>query len=209
MKNTRRLILAVLLMLVVGWHDAAESSRGIGWRGSIRTATSSTRQSRNCAVDPQVWAQEMTMQLPRFANLELARQQASFRVVLVGIPEVENLAIAEAEALQAIPKQEDLFAVYFTTLERQLVIEPDSPTPPPLSFDQRRTEEVQLAYRAIIARPLERMDAPWQLIRLDLMGSATPIRTISDGAIAQGIRNWQQAGCPSPADLELSSSRTP
>lgn len=153
-----------------------------------------------CLAEPQTWAEGLTEQLPLFLNLALSRSRSEFQVVLVGEPEVEPLSSLEGLPIPTTGSLPQGFRLYFTTLERRLVLDPNSETSQnPLAG--RRTESIQLAYEAYLIRSTFR--DPWQLVRLQVTGSGTAIRDVTDGITAQAIRSWQQAGCPLTGDLEL------
>lgn len=157
----------------------------------------SQASGEHCLADPQTWAEGLTEQLPLFLNLALSRSRSEFQVVLVGKPEVEPLEELPIPTTGSSPEG---FRLYFTTLERRLVLPPhversDNP------LAGRRTESIQLAYEAYVLRSTPR--DPWQLVRLQVTGSGVAIRDVTDGVTAQAIRNWQQAGCPLTGDLEL------
>ena len=152
-----------------------------------------------CLAPPQVWAEALTEQLPLFLNLALSRSRSEFQVVLVGKPEVEPLSAEElAQLLPETATAAEAFRVYFTTLERRLVL-PQPPQGNPLAG--RRSETLQLAYEAYVLRA--RSGDPWRLVRLQVTGAGIPIRDVTEGLTAQAIRRWQQSGCPLTGDLEL------
>lgn len=162
-----------------------------------------------CSAEPQIWAETLTHQLPLFANLELARLRASFRVILVGPPELESLSTDQLLRLQVLdPAAEQVFELYFTTLERRLVLGADPNVPYSETFEGRSTETLQLFYRAFIVRSAEPNEI-WRLFSLQITGPGIPNRDISNGAIAQGIRAWQRQGCPQPEDIELAGPPQP
>lgn len=74
-----------------------------------------------CASDPQTWSEALTAQLPLFLNLALSRSRSEFQVVLVGQPQVEPLAAKELADSPAASTAQG-FCLYFTTLERRLVL---------------------------------------------------------------------------------------
>jgi len=164
-----------------------------------------------CLAAPQVWAKALTEQLPLFLNLALSRSRSEFQVVLVGKPEVEILSpkspahLREQELAQVLPDSAtaaspEAFRLYFTTLERRLVLAtPAESSANPLAG--RRSETLQLAYEAYVLRADP--GDPWQLVRLQVTGSGIPIRDVTNGLTAQAIRRWQQSGCPLTGDLEL------
>ncbi|MFS8855973.1 hypothetical protein NW851_02865 [Synechococcus sp. H55.7] len=152
-----------------------------------------------CLAAPQVWAEALTEQLPLFLNLALSRSRSEFQVVLVGKPEVEMLPPQElAQVFSDTTTAAEAFRLYFTTLERRLVL-PQHPQDNPLAG--RRSETLQLAYEAYVLRA--RSGDPWQLVRLQVTGAGIPIRDVTEGLTAQAIRRWQQSGCPLTGDLEL------
>ena len=156
-----------------------------------------------CTADRQVWSETLTQQLPLYANLELARLQASFRVILVGLPEIESLSPDQLLRLQVMdPNAEEVFVLYFTTLERRLSQGADPNIPYSENFEGRTTDSLQLFYRAFVVRSAQ-PEAPWQLFSLQVISSGIPSRDISNGAIAQGIRAWQTQGCPQPEDFQV------
>ncbi len=162
-----------------------------------------------CSADRQRWAETLTQQLPLYANLELARIQASFRVILVGLPEIESLSPDQLLRLQVIdPGAEEVFVLYFTTLERRLVMGADPNVPASDQFEGRRTDSLQLFYRAFVVRSAQ-PQSPWRLFSLQVIGSGIPSRDITNGAIAQGIRAWQSQGCPQPLDMEIGGAAQP
>ncbi len=146
-----------------------------------------------CAVEIQAWAEALTARLPLFANLERARLQTAFRVVLVGIPEWEVLD-QEQKLLLGAAAEDQVVRLYFSTLERQITIgSPQAGDPNPLAG--RRSDQLRLAYRAYVVR---RSDVdPWRLFTLEILAPGIPVRDISEGGMAQAIRRWQQTGCPS------------
>ncbi|WP_244349902.1 hypothetical protein [Thermostichus vulcanus] len=161
----------------------------------------SQAKGERCWAEPQLWAEGLTEQLPLFLNLALSRSRSEFQVVLVGEPEVEPLEDLPIPTTGSPPQG---FRLYFTTLERRLVLDPTPDTDTkkgqnPLAG--RRTENIQLAYEAYLIRSTPR--DPWQLVRLQVTGSGVPIRDVTEGITAQAIRSWQQAGCPLTGDLEL------
>ena len=181
---------AWILSLLVGIPVAAAS-----WvlpLAAQDTADPTTVESDSCRADIQVWADSLTAQLPLFANLERARLQTAFRVVLVGIPELEPLAPEEQVQLGVDPADQ-VFRLYFSTLERQITMgSPASEDPNLLSG--RRSDQVQLAHRAYVVR--RQNTDPWRLFSLELKGPGIPSRDVSEGGMAQAIRRWQQSGCP-------------
>ncbi|MGQ9836851.1 MAG: hypothetical protein ACUVRV_02505 [Cyanobacteriota bacterium] len=180
-----------------GWNWLKVGLSGVTALGLLSQPTPSQARGEHCLADPQTWAEGLTEQLPLFLNLALSRSRSEFQVVLVGEPEVEPL---ESLAIPTTGSPPQGFRLYFTTLERRLVLDPDSErSENPLSG--RHTESIQLAYEAYVLRSTPR--DPWQLVRLQVTGSGVAIRDVTDGITAQAIRNWQQAGCPLTGDLEL------
>lgn len=162
-----------------------------------------------CAADRQLWSETLTQQLPLYANLQLARLQASFRVILVGLPEIESLSPDQLLRLQVMdPGAEEVFVLYFTTLERRLVVGADPNVPYSEQFEGRGTDSLQLFYRAFVVRSAQ-PQAPWRLFSLEVIGSGIPSRDITNGTIAQGIRAWQAQGCPQPVDMEIGNPAQP
>ncbi len=159
------------------------------WLGGWAQAGLGLARGQGCGGDPPTWAAGLTEQLPLFLNLALSRSRSEFQVVLVGKPEVEPLS--------GVPFSEG-FRLYFTTLERRLVVDPLWAEK---SWAGRRTESIQLAYEADVFRssPAD----PWQLVRLRVTGPGVAIRDVTNGLTAQAIRSWQRAGCPLPDDLDL------
>ncbi|MEN9202446.1 MAG: hypothetical protein Q6K80_12140 [Thermostichus sp. DG_1_6_bins_120] len=155
-------------------------------------------QGQGCLAEPQSWAAALTEQLPLFLNLALSRSQSDFQVVLVGEPEVELLSSLEGLSTPTTASPPEGFRLYFTTLERRLVL---AAAPDENPLGGRRTESIQLAYEAYVLRSTPQ--DPWQLVRLQVTGAGIAIRDVTNGITAQAIRNWQQAGCPSMGDLEL------
>lgn len=163
---------------------------------SLRSRASwalSTPDLDPCAVEMQAWAEALTAQLPLFANLERARLQTAFRVVLVGIPEWEALD-QDQKLLLGAAVEDQVVRLYFSTLERRIDMgSPQAGDPNPLAG--RRSDQLQLAYRAYVVRRLD--GDPWRLFSLEIIGAGIPVRDISEGGMAQAIRRWQQTGCPS------------
>ncbi len=156
-----------------------------------------------CGSAPQLWSEILTAQLPLFANIELARVKASYRVILVSPPEVVVLSPEELAALGVTDPNEAVFQLYFSTLERRLVKGSDPDIPASDSFEGRRTDTLNLAYRAYITRSRTPAQSPWTLFSLQVKGPGVPPRDISEGAIAQAIRAWQRGGCPAPTDFDI------
>ncbi len=157
-------------------------------------------RGERCLADPQTWAEALTEQLPLFLNLALSRSRSDFQVVLVGPPEVETLSAQQVLPGTATGASLQAFRLYFTTLERRLVLAPDLGNDSnPLAG--RRSESLQLAYEAYVLRAAP--GNPWQLVRLQVTGSGVAIRDVTNGITAQAIRSWQQSGCPLTGDLEL------
>ncbi len=184
---------------------AAQGGRGVGlavvW--GLSSLAAAPARGAVCAADPQSWAQALTAQLPLFLNLALSRSRSEFQVVLVGQPQVESFA---AEELADSPSPLQGFRLYFTTLERRLVL-PQQPPRQDNPLAGRRSETLQLAYEAYVLRA--RPGDPWQLVRLQVTGAGMPIRDVTHGLTAQAIRRWQQSGCPLAGDLELTRSSSP
>ncbi|NJO86270.1 MAG: hypothetical protein HC818_06780, partial [Synechococcaceae cyanobacterium RM1_1_27] len=68
---------------------------------------------------------------------------------------------------------DQVFRLYFGTLERQITTgSPESGDPNPLAG--RRSDELQLAYRAYVVR--QQTTDPWRLFSLELKGPGIPIR---------------------------------
>ncbi|MEN9226051.1 MAG: hypothetical protein Q6L60_08875 [Thermostichus sp. HHBFW_bins_43] len=157
-------------------------------------------KGERCLADPQAWAEALTEQLPLFLNLALSRARSDFQVVLVGEPEVEPVTLQEVLPGIAAGSSLQAFRLYFTTLERRLILasEPENNSNP---LAGRRSESIQLAYEAYVLRLSPR--DPWQLVRLQVTGLGVAIRDVTDGITAQAIRSWQQSGCPLTGDLEL------
>ncbi|MFS8774912.1 hypothetical protein NW806_01135 [Synechococcus sp. W65.1] len=158
-----------------------------------------------CASDPQTWSQALTAQLPLFLNLALSRSRSEFQVVLVGQPQVEPLAAKELADSPAASTAQG-FCLYFTTLERRLVL-PRQPPQPDNLLAGRRSETLHLAYEACVLR--DKPGDPWQLVRLRVTGAGIPVRDVTNGLTAQAIRRWQQSGCPLAGDLELTRPSSP
>ncbi|MEN9220865.1 MAG: hypothetical protein Q6M04_00350 [Thermostichus sp. BF3_bins_97] len=160
----------------------------------------SQMRGERCLADPQAWSEALTEQLPLFLNLALSRARSDFQVVLVGEPEVEPVASQEILPDIATGSSLQAFRLYFTILERRLILGSDQEEDAnPLAG--RRSETIQLAYEAYVLRSSPR--DPWQLVRLQVTGSGVAIRNVTDGLTAQAIRSWQQSGCPLTGDLEL------
>lgn len=168
-------------------------------------------RGETCLAAPQVWAEALTEQLPLFLNLALSRSRSEFQVVLVGKPEVEMLSpgsparLRQQELAPVLPDtatavSPEAFRLYFTTLERRLVL-PQHPQKEGNSLAGRRSETLQLAYEAYVLRATP--GDPWQLVRLQVTGAGVPVRDVTEGLTAQAIRRWQEAGCPLTGDLEL------
>ncbi|MEN9230282.1 MAG: hypothetical protein Q6L68_05200 [Thermostichus sp. DG02_5_bins_236] len=190
------------------WHWLKVGLSGATVLGLFGLPALSQARGEHCLADPQTWAAGLTEQLPLFLNLALSRSRSEFQVVLVGEPEVEPLvgqALAHLSSLEGLPipatgSPPQGFQLYFTTLERRLVLKPHTErSQNPLVG--RHTESIQLAYEAYVLRSTPR--DPWQLVRLQVTGSGVAIRDVTDGITAQAIRSWQQAGCPLTGDLEL------
>ncbi len=149
-----------------------------------------------CGTDPLSWAQALTATLPLYSNLKLVRSGGSYRLLLVSLPEVVPLSKEEVQRLGLDPADTEVVLLYFSTLERRLVkgAEPDVPVSD--DFSGRSTQELRLAYQAYVARE-QGAETPWQLLSLSVTGPGNPPRDISEGAIAQAIRAWQEGGCPS------------
>ncbi len=163
----------------------------------LRSLPAAPASGDACLAPPQVWAEALTEQLPLFLNLALSRSRSEFQVVLVGKPEVEMLSPQElAQVLPDTATAAEAFRLYFTTLERRLVL-PQQGNP----LAGRRSETLQLAYEAYVLRA--RSGDPWRLVRLQVTGAGIPIRDVTEGLTAQAIRRWQQSGCPLTGDLEL------
>lgn len=180
-----------------------------GWRIGLSVAlglcclTATAARGEVCAADPQTWAEALTEQLPLFLNLALSRARSDFQVVLVGRPEAELLSAEElAQLLPDSPaaSASQGFRLYFTTLERRLVL-PQQPEREDNPLAGRRSETLQLAYEAYVLRATP--GDPWQLVRLQVTGAGVPVRDVTEGLTAQAIRRWQEAGCPLTGDLEL------
>jgi hypothetical protein len=153
-----------------------------------------------CLAEPQTWSEALTEQLPLFLNLALSRSRSDFQVVLVGNPEVETLSAQQVLPDTATGASLQAFRLYFTTLERRLILPTDLGNDSnPLAG--RRSESLQLAYEAYVLRAAP--GDPWQLVRLQVTGSGVAIRDVTNGITAQAIRSWQQSGCPLTGDLEL------
>ncbi len=185
-----------------------QAARG-GWRIGLSAAlglcclAAAAARGEVCAADPQTWAEALTEQLPLFLNLALSRSRSDFQVVLVGQPEVKLLSAEELAQLlpdSPAPPAAQGFRLYFTTLERRLVL-PQQPEQEDNPLAGRRSETLQLAYEAYVLRATD--GDPWQLVRLQVTGSGIPIRDVTNGLTAQAVRRWQQAGCPLTSDLEL------
>lgn len=142
-----------------------------------------------CGTDIEIWAGALTTRLPLYANLQRAQLRAGFRVVLVGIPEIERLDPQEALGLGAAG--DEVYRLYFSTLERQMSRGSPDPTNP---LAGRRSDEISLAYRAYVVRGME--GDPWTLFSLEIKGAGSPVRDVSEGGMAQAIRRWQGVGCP-------------
>lgn len=148
-----------------------------------------------CGTDPLSWSQALTANLPLYSNLELIRSGGSYRVLLVSLPEMVPLSPEEVQRLSLDPGKTEVVLLYFSTLERRLVKGADPEVSASDDFSDRRTQELRLAYQGYVTR--ERMpDAPWKLLSLSVKGPGNPPRDISEGAIAQAIRAWQEGGCP-------------
>ncbi len=156
-----------------------------------------------CTANPHVWSEAMTAQLPLYANLELARVEGRYRVLLVSVPEVVQLTSDDLLLLGVTDPDEDVFELYFSTIERRLAKEGSVEIPSAETFEGRRTDTLNLAYRAYVTRSTRQPQ--WRLFSLQVKAESIPTRDISEGAIAQAIRAWQRSGCPRPSDLELSS----
>ncbi len=186
-------------------HRSARRGWGLGLclvlsLGSLAPAWA---REETCASDPQTWAEALAEQLPLFLNLALSRARSDFQVVLVGRPEVELLSAEElAQLLPDSPaaSASQGFRLYFTTLERRLVL-PRQPEREDNPLAGRRSETLQLAYEAYVLRATP--GDPWQVVRLQVTGAGVPIRDVTEGLTAQAIRRWQEAGCPLTGDLEL------
>lgn len=199
----RRCWLRVGLLVVLGLVSTPGRVRGAEHFVPARGET--------CLAAPQVWAEALTEQLPLFLNLALSRSRSEFQVVLVGKPEVEMLSprslarLRQQELAPVLPDtatavSPEAFRLYFTTLERRLVL-PQHPQKEGNSLAGRRSETLQLAYEAYVLRAAP--GDPWRLVRLQVTGSGIPIRDVTNGLTAQAIRRWQQSGCPLTGDLEL------
>ncbi len=160
-----------------------------------------------CVTEASLWAEVMTAQLPLFANLVLTRLGSAYHVVLVSSPDITPLSTTEIQSLglsiQPDQPQPNVVRIYFTTLERQLVVDSDPNVPTTGDFRGRETQTVRLAYELYLARPTSPARQPWQVARVNVIGEGIPIRDVSEGTVAQAIRAWQTAGCPVPSDLEL------
>ncbi|NJK61566.1 MAG: hypothetical protein HC921_01765 [Synechococcaceae cyanobacterium SM2_3_1] len=165
------------------------------WGISLVWANAGVVRAENfCGTDPLSWSQALTTNLPLYSNLELVRSGGRYRVVLVSLPEVVSLSQDEVQHLGLEPNQTEMVLLYFSTLERRLMQGADPEVPASDDFLGRRTQELRLAYQGYVAR--ERVpEAPWQLLSLSVKGPGNPPRDISEGAIAQAIRAWQEGGC--------------
>jgi hypothetical protein len=147
--------------------------------------------AQGCTLDPDPWADALLTQLPLFTNLELARVNAEFRMILVSLPEIDLLSTTHLQALGVPkPEQEEAFILYFSTLERRMN------TPRQDTLEGRTTDSLRLYYRAYVTRPRSTPKEPWQLFSLQVKRPGHRSRDISQGAVAQGIRTWQTSGCP-------------
>jgi hypothetical protein len=147
-----------------------------------------------CGSESQLWAQSLTDNLPLYSNLELVRSGGTYRILLVSLPEVIPLSGEEVLRLGLDPQKNEVILLYFSTLERRLVKGTDPEVPASDDFSDRSTQELRLAYEGYASR--ERVpDATWRLISLAVKGPGNPPRDISEGAIAQAIRAWQEGGC--------------
>lgn len=149
----------------------------------------------SCIASVEAWAEAMTVQLPGYANRAFRRANTPTQVSIVGLPEAIPTVNGGGQPLDWVEGNDELAQVYFSTFERQ-------------QGDVSGRSLLQRAYRVDLARPRDRA-APWLPIAVRVAqssqangGGRLAPRDASQGAIAQGIARWQEAGCPGLESVE-------